>query len=255
MTQQLGYGNSVSSRLPMQMSTSTGQCSLTTMILPHLHYRARRGTWQMTSNAAKRSAYILQLMVGLLTLQGINLLLSYLGRPCDINGEFLPNGSPPAPWEDKDMDDFSPFANREVFELADLLYRRNEMPQHQIDDLLQVWARTLPPEADSLFTSAQDLYSTLDAIDLADVCWQSFSLSYKPKDGDDMDATWKTKEFEVWYRDPCEVLKAQLSNHDFSKEMDFAPKIVIDREKRTRRYQDFMSGEWAWEQAVCIHYL
>ena len=126
------------------------------------------------------------------------------------------------------------------------------MPEHQIDDLLQIWARTLPPEADPLFTSARNLYSTLDAIDLSEARWQSFSLSYNPKDGDSVNAPWKSNEYDVWYRDPLDVLKGQLSNRDFANEMDFAPKIVIDQEKRTRRYQDFMSGEWAWEQAVCI---
>ena len=126
------------------------------------------------------------------------------------------------------------------------------MPADQIDELLQIWASTLPQEADPLFTSARDLYSTLDEIDLAEVRWQSFSLSYKPQNEDSVDAPWKSKEYDVWYRDPREVLKAQLSNRDFAGEMDFAPKMVIDREKRTRRYQDFMSGEWAWAQAVSV---
>jgi len=96
------------------------------------------------------------------------------------------------------------------------------------------------------------LYSTLDAINLDQISWQSFSLAFKPKDEDSMAEPWKLKDYDVWYRDPHEVLKSQLSNRDFANEMDFAPKIVIDREKRTRRYQDFMSGEWAWEQAVHI---
>ena len=178
-----------------------------------------------------------------------------IGRPCNYNGEFLPDSALPPAWDDQDPDDFSPFQSREAYELADLLYRRNEMPEHQIDDLLQIWARTLPLEADTLFTSARDLYSTLDAIHLAEVRWQSFSLSYKPQDGEDISAPWKSKEYDVWFRDPREVLKGQLSNRDFENEMDFAPKMVIDREKRTRRYQDFMSGEWAWEQAVRIEYL
>jgi hypothetical protein len=77
-------------------------------------------------------------------------------------------------------------------------------------------------------------------------------VSYKPRDGEIIESPWKLNAFDVWYRDPREVLKAQLSNRDFANEMDFAPKIVIDQQKRTRRYQDFMSGEWAWEQAVSV---
>ncbi|KIL58007.1 hypothetical protein M378DRAFT_15867 [Amanita muscaria Koide BX008] len=173
------------------------------------------------------------------------------GRPCNYNGEFLPNGTPPPPWDDRDPGDYSPFTSREAYEAADLLYRRNQMPEDQIDDLLQIWARTLTPDSNSLFLSARDLYSTLDAIDLGEICWQSFSISFQPTDEvlEATDAPWKSKAWDIWYRDPREVLKAQLSNRDFANEMDFASKIVVDREKRTRRYQDFMSGEWAWEQS------
>ncbi|KIL54638.1 hypothetical protein M378DRAFT_55115, partial [Amanita muscaria Koide BX008] len=89
----------------------------------------------------------------------------------------------------------------------------------------------------------------LDAIDIGEIRWQSFSVSFKPNEGETTETPWKLKGYDVWYRDPHEVLKAQLSNRDFANEMDFAPKMVIDRQKRTRRYQDFMSGEWAWEQA------
>jgi hypothetical protein len=60
-------------------------------------------------------------------------------RPCDINDNFIPNVMLPPPWDNRQFDDFSPFSGPEVFELADLLYQRNEMPEDQIDHLLQIW--------------------------------------------------------------------------------------------------------------------
>ena len=52
------------------------------------------------------------------------------------------------------------------------------------------------------------------------------------------------------FRDPHAVLKTQLARRDFAEEMDFAPKQVRDRETGARRYQNFMSGQWAWDQAI-----
>ncbi len=61
------------------------------------------------------------------------------------------------------------------------------------------------------------------------------------------------KPLKFWFRDPQEVLKVQLSNRDFANEMDFAAKKVFDAKTKQHRYQDFMSGEWAWEQSVRCH--
>jgi hypothetical protein len=249
------FANSINNRLMMPLST-THRTSLTSTGIIPTSFRPQilLSDRNLASTEAKKSAYIHLLTVCYINFGTINILTCPTGRPCDCNGNFIPNGTPPLPWDDRAPEDFSPFQNREAYQLADLLYRRNQMPEHQIDDLLQIWAQTLPLEEDELlFTSVRDLYATLDSIDLANIRWQSFSLSYKPKDGaTGVDATWKSNEYDVWYRDPHEVLKAQLSNRDFANEMDFAPKVVVDKDKRTRRYQDFMSGEWAWEQAARI---
>ena len=104
---------------------------------------------------------------------------------------------------------------------------------------------------DPPFANAQDLYATIDATEVGDIPWQSFTVSYKTEeDEDEIDAPWKLKEYDVWFRDPHAVLKTQLARRDFAEEMDFAPKQVRDRETGARRYQNFMSGQWAWDQAV-----
>jgi hypothetical protein len=78
--------------------------------------------------------------------------------PGNSLGEFLPDGALPEPWDALLEDSFTPYETREAFELADLLYCENQMPQKQIDRLLHIWARTLidvgrnPP-----FSRARDL--------------------------------------------------------------------------------------------------
>ena len=169
--------------------------------------------------------------------------------PCDINGEFLPEGSCPPPWDHPPPTDFSPFENRTSFELADLLFRREQMSGSNIDDLLQIWASTLPCDQDPPFNGKQDLYDTLDAITEGDAPWQGFSVSFNGEIPEGDNTTWKHVKYDVHFRDPRIVLHNQLGNPDFTNEIDFAAKEVHD-ENNKRRYKDFMSGDWAWRQSV-----
>jgi hypothetical protein len=157
----------------------------------------------------------------------------------------------PPPWDDPAPDDFSPYENGAHFKLAELLYCHVQMPKSHINNLMQIWACQLDdPDADPPFANADDLYATIDATKLDDVAWESFTVSYNGEITDD-DAPWKHTSFDVWFHDPLKVLKNQLSNRDFANKMDLAPKKVTDKEGK-RRYQDFMSGQWAWRQAVIL---
>jgi len=42
-----------------------------------------------------------------------------------------------------------------------------------------------------------------------------------------------------------------LASSEFADEMDYVPYQEYDASNDQRRWQDFMSGDWAWEQAVC----
>ena len=93
------------------------------------------------------------------------------------------------------------------------------------------------------------MYNAVDDLDLGGAPWKCFSVKYngKIKEGDT--TSWKHKSFEVWYRDPRIVLHNRLGNREYASEMDFAPKDVRDEDDK-RRFSDFMSGNWAWRQAV-----
>ncbi|KAF9035695.1 hypothetical protein BDZ89DRAFT_1130310 [Hymenopellis radicata] len=178
------------------------------------------------------------------------------GKPCDEDGNILPDGTAPPPFEyELPQGDYYPFANRRAFELADLLYRRNQAPAQDIKDLLQIWAADLQDSPDGHsppFADPDDLYDTIDLSKLGSVPWEPFSVEYDgelPKDRPP--EPWMVEKFDVWFRDPRAVLHQQLANQDFAKEMDFAPKRVTNKQGR-RRYQDFMSGNWAWRQADII---
>ncbi|KAI0054850.1 hypothetical protein BV25DRAFT_1873266 [Artomyces pyxidatus] len=170
------------------------------------------------------------------------------GRPCRKNGHFLPPDSEPEPEDRPPPTDFSPYNNRPHFELADFLFRKDQMSGAKIDELMGLWAATLPEDQDPPFADHKDLYETIDDTPLGGVKWESFTVSYTGVVPDVNPPAWMSDEYTVWYRCPRQVLLNQLSNPDFAHEMDYTPKQVYGTNNK-REYKDFMSGNWAWKQA------
>ena len=104
-----------------------------------------------------------------------------LGQVCDEHGRPLPHGTPPTPHEsDKANDDWTPYRDWVQFEVADFLYRQNQMSANDINFVTGLWAASLAPHNDSLlFKNAKDMYDTIDAMPLGNVPWQSFTMNYK----------------------------------------------------------------------------
>ena len=175
-----------------------------------------------------------------------------LGIQRDASGKVLPDGSPSLAPSPPPNNDYSPYNDWLSFELADLLYRRNAMPGTQLNDLLQLWAAR--HEGDAPFSNANDLYSVIEDTTVGNVLsWQSFTVKYNGELGEGPIPPWKLTEYEVFFRDPRELLHMQLANPDFRGKMDFAPKRVFDDVKDRQRFSDFMSGNWCWCEAVRVN--
>lgn len=117
------------------------------------------------------------------------------------------------------------------------------------DTLLQLWAATLAPYDDTPpFSSHDELYSAIDATPHGGAPWQHVILSYgqpKPENA----PTWMDDAYNIWYRDPHLLFKNMLENPEFANFFDPAP-LRQYAEKGHRCYENFMSGDWAWKQAV-----
>ena len=50
--------------------------------------------------------------------------------------------------------------------------------------------------------------------------------------------------YDVWFQDPLKIAEEQIGNKDYS------PKRVFSSRTGRRQFSDFMSGNWAWQQAV-----
>ncbi|KAI0360029.1 hypothetical protein OH77DRAFT_1586687 [Trametes cingulata] len=173
-------------------------------------------------------------------------------RPCDEEGNYLAEGTPPPPRPHAAFGDWSPFDNRIEFELAEFLFKREQMSARSISVLMSLWAADVirlggrPPFADYA-----ELYATIDAITLGDVPWRCLKAGYRgPRPTSDV-PSWMDETYEIWYRDPRQIALRMLGNPDFDGEFDYAPYREFTRHG-DRRYCNFMSGNWAWLQADTI---
>ncbi|KAG2132524.1 uncharacterized protein EDB93DRAFT_1309634 [Suillus bovinus] len=171
-------------------------------------------------------------------------------RICDENGHFVDPGTPPPPYTAKSPDDWTPYRNRLEFECADFMYTENQMSAGDINKILYLWGITLAVHRDNPpFADYKDLYNTIDATPLGDVTWESFSLKYNGDKPAGECPLWMEQSHEVWFRDPHTVVKNMLANPDFKGGIDYTPYREFQEKDEQRRYKDFMSGDWAWQQA------
>jgi hypothetical protein len=123
------------------------------------------------------------------------------------------------------------------------------MSEGNIDSLMDLWNQT----GDAPFSTHEDLYNAIDALSLGDIPWESFLVQYHDDEIPDPNRPrpqWMSDVHEVFYRNPRLVVRDMLMNPDFNQGMDFAPHRVFD-ESDNRQYDNMMSGNWVWDQAVC----
>ncbi len=123
------------------------------------------------------------------------------------------------------------------------------MSAAKLDKLMQLWAATLPSGQPPPFAGYNDLYNSIDSIQAREIRWQCLMGTYQGACPEGEVPAWMEAEYPVWFRCPCETIHHQIANPDFAGEMDYAPKHVFDKDGK-REYGDFMSGNWAWQQAV-----
>ena len=200
---------------------------------------------------------ILLSMVGVksTTFVAIMLILLTVGQICDAHGHDIPLNTPPPPRDsDRGPHDWTPYNSRNEFELANFLFHQNQMSAGDIDSLLKIWAATLAPHNDHPpFRNHTELYNTIDTTPIGDVPWESFTVTYNGDIPDGKRLPWMEEEFEVWFRNPKELVQNMLANPDFNDEFDCSPFHEYDKNDR-HRFHNFMSGDWAWKQAVCIYF-
>ena len=104
-------------------------------------------------------------------------IAGYVGQPCDRDGYDIPEGEAPPPEEQRAENDYFPYSSRPEFELADFLFRTEQMSGKKISYLMEIWASYLrnaedDPGIGPPFASAQDMYDRIDSTEVGDISWQ-----------------------------------------------------------------------------------
>ena len=236
----LGSDIDQTSMLPSHAADNELSSNSSTDIPPH---RVRHVYhWQMNSKH-------------LLTLSHYTYSLNQLlGQICNEDGVPLPQGTPPSPHKtDRSNDDWTLYTNRVQFEVADFLYHCNQMSVGDINFVTGLWVAFLVPHNDSPpFKNAKDMYDTIDSTPLGNIPWQSFTLNYNgpPPDTlgpDGKSPLWTTANYDIWFRDLHLLVQELIANPKFKGQFDFMPEYSTDGQ---HRFENFMSGDWAWKQAV-----
>ena len=181
-----------------------------------------------------------------------NLINASSAIPCDTHGNFLNDDEPPPPPAARDPTDWSPFTSREQFETAEFLFKRAKMSAGNIDELLKIWAAGAAASGgEPPFINHADVYDTIDVIPVGGVPWQNFTVSYNGPQPETDVPPWMEETFEIYFRDPRQLFLNILANPAFAEDFDYTPMQIFDI-NGSRRYEHFMSGDWAWKQAVCL---
>ncbi|KAI6136007.1 hypothetical protein F5141DRAFT_1059268 [Pisolithus sp. B1] len=80
---------------------------------------------------------------------------------------------------DKNTDDWGPYGNRLWFETAEFLFQNAELLAGKVVQLSKLWGHSLQTDSGGilpLFTDHRELYQTINAMQVGDVQWDSFTL-------------------------------------------------------------------------------
>lgn len=115
---------------------------------------------------------------------------------------------------------------------------------------LDIWAASLLPfGADTPWKNADELYSTIDVIQLGEAPWKTVKVRYTGPLPAGQAPKWMTEIYEFCFRNIRQVLHQQLASPNFKSKTHYVPYRQFNRQKR-RVYSNLMSGDWAWKQAV-----
>ncbi|KAK0439300.1 uncharacterized protein EV420DRAFT_1623207 [Desarmillaria tabescens] len=153
-----------------------------------------------------------------------------------------PHGAPvdadaPAPRLQAMENVWVPFNGEVQFHLADFLFRKVEMSQGDINNLMDLWALDIAQKCggNAPFDNYETLYKAIDEIRVSSAPWKCFEMV--------------KQSYQVWFRDPDIVIQNILANRDFAKEFDAVPYIHPDSDGQ-RCWSDFMFGNFAWRHAI-----
>ncbi len=127
------------------------------------------------------------------------------------------------------------------------------MSQKNVDELMELWTLTMIKHNDfGPFENHAAMNKVIDQIEQGSAPWKCLVTQIDPNLPPHA-PSWQRDQYQIWYRDPDTVISHILANPDFCSEFDVSPYVHVGPDGQ-RRWCDFMSGNYAWKQAVCLIY-
>lgn len=132
-----------------------------------------------------------------------------------------------------------------AFETAAFLCRRDEISAGNVNILLKLWESSLAVhEVHAPFRNHTELYDLIDEIPYGDIPWKQLAFRHPDAVEEGTKPGWMEEQHVVWCRDPMQALQELISNPDFKNEFDYI--LYHDYNSEGHRFQNVMSGNWAW---------
>jgi hypothetical protein len=121
-----------------------------------------------------------------------------------------------------------------------------------INKLLKIWAANnvaFFDGAEPIFANVEELHSAIDDSTHGGAAWRELEFKY---DGhvDDHSPPWKKATYISHTRNALEIVKNMVASPEFRDKWDTTPMEEYYTVGHERRYSNFMSGRWAWREAV-----
>jgi len=182
----------------------------------------------------------------------------FQGLPCDKEGKFIPEYSQPPPSDTSDTVDnnpWHPFEDRLAFDWAHYHFTELQSSERKINKGLDLWLAATVKAGDGSplpWASATEMYETIDSIQEGNALFSTVRFKYsgpiRPNP-----PRWMTDTYELCTRDARKLVHNQLETTDFATTFDYRPYCQFNH-KDDRVWSNLMSGDWAWNEAVCIIY-
>lgn len=164
----------------------------------------------------------------------------------------MPPHTGPPPAEPLDGNPWHPFDDRHAFDFAHYHYVQLQDSAPDINKALDLWAAAVLKYGEEIqWSSAKDLYETIDSVKHGGSPWKTYQFRYGgPRPAVGLPPKWMTETYDLCTRDARQVLHHQLATPDFRKEFNYVPYRQFNS-SGGRVWSNLMSGDWAWKQAVC----
>ncbi|KDQ50187.1 hypothetical protein JAAARDRAFT_115390, partial [Jaapia argillacea MUCL 33604] len=140
-----------------------------------------------------------------------------------------------------------PFKSQIDFDFAYQHFIEVQNSEGSINKAIEWWAAALLKHEDfPPWTSVQELYKTIDSIQMGNAPWKTYKIHYEGPLPPGTPPKWMTKTYELVTWDALQLIQNQLLTTDFEKDVTPVPYRQFDKEG-WQVWSNLMSGDWAYK--------